>query len=430
MIHFKTKSQFYRPTLFFYYLSKNIIWSIFLIIKEEKAFPKLVFINVENINSNYISMDIHKNNKISRSKKIIKDLILNFLKNFIFEIKLDNKKAIEFNPRNNIKIMNLIKSIFENNLAFEEKTIFKALYKEPSQNEIDFLYNSYLLGKKYRSFLKNGKKFIFNGRYAPIYCFTEGLTDFDETKLNRIEVNYKNNKKHIFATNQLWKCEMVNYIESNYKITKDLDYFEKRRNATSGLDYGGQKLFTPKIVYETKKFDISLFLSSPYEFIGLPFSARETINIFKNAFREIIKFQNLGYFCAIRQHPFFINSSPLDHKLFKKWFKIMQLKGVSIFDFDANISSYKLMDNTKIIFTTGSSIGGESSYMNKYTFDFNQSSFPSFFKIVDKYDFNEVKSILENHKNKSKFNKFRLYDFYRFASFYSGVGYRIPRVLL
>ena len=60
MTNFKTKSLFYRPTLFFYYLSKNIIWSIFLIIKEEKAFPKLVFINVENIKSNHISMDIHQ----------------------------------------------------------------------------------------------------------------------------------------------------------------------------------------------------------------------------------------------------------------------------------------------------------------------------------------------------------------------------------
>ena len=62
--------------------------------------------------------------------------------------------------------------------------------------------------------------------------------------------------------------------------------------------------------------------------------------------------------------------------------------------------------------------------MNKYTFDFNQSSFPYFFKIVDKYDFNEVKDILENQKYKGKFNKFKLYDFYRFASFYSGVGYK------
>ena len=41
---------------------------------------------------------------------------------------------------------------------------------------------------------------------------------------------------------------MVNYIESNYKIAKYLDYFEKRRNSKSGLDYGGQKLFVPKIV--------------------------------------------------------------------------------------------------------------------------------------------------------------------------------------
>ena len=108
----------------------------------------------------------------------------------------------------------------------------------------------------------------------------------------------------------------------------------------------------------------------------------------------------------------------------------MQNEGVSIFDFDSNICSYKLIDNTKIIFTIGSSIGGESSFMNKHIFDFNKYSFPHHFQIVDKYDFDEVKELLENYKNKIKFNKFKLHAFYRFASFYSGFGYRIPRLLL
>ncbi len=430
MINFKSKKRFYRPTLFFYYFSKNIIWSSFLIIKEEKAFPQLVFINVENIKTNNISMDIHKNNKISRSKKIIKDLILNFLKIFILEIKLNNTKLIDVYPEKNIKIMNLIKSIFENNLAFEEKSIFKASYTKPSKKEINSLYSSFLIGEKYRSFFLNRKKFIFNGRYAPVYCFTKGLINFDDTEINRIELNFKNNKKHIFSTNELWKCGMVKYVESKYKISKDLSYFEKRRNATSGLDYGGNKIVIKKNPFDTDKFDISLFLSSPYEFVGLQYSSRESMNIFKNAFREIIKFQNLGYSCSIRQHPFFRNSNLLDHKLFNKWFRILKNEGVSIFDFDSNISSYKLIDNTKIIFTIGSSIGGESSFMNKHTFDFNKYSFPHYFKIVDKYDFDEVKQLLENYKNKIKFNKFKLNDFYRFASFYSGCGYRIPRFLL
>ena len=62
-----SKKKSTKPTLFFFYLSKNIIWSIFLILKEEKEFPRLVFIEVENIDSKYISMDTHKNKLLNKN---------------------------------------------------------------------------------------------------------------------------------------------------------------------------------------------------------------------------------------------------------------------------------------------------------------------------------------------------------------------------
>ena len=428
-----SKKKSTKPTLFFFYLSKNIIWSIFLILKEEKEFPKLVFIEVENIDSKFISMDTHKNNKTSKFKNLIKKYILFFLKKFVFVIYLSNKKTINDSQIihiNKLKKSSLISNIFQNNLAFEEKSLFKSLFAKPNEIEINFLMKCFITGIELRSIFLNSKIFIFNGRYAPIYIFFKGLTNFEEKKLNRIEITYKSGKKHVYTSPLLWNYKMSDYVQNKYGIEKDLSFFNKRRFSSSGTDIAGMKLVNYFRLKNTSNYDIVLFLSSPHEFVGLSGTARDSCNLFKRSFRELLKFKKLGYSCAVRQHPNFRNCHSLDKKLFKKWFNVLSFYGISVFDFDASISSYKLIENSKIILTVGSSIGGEASFMNKYAFDLNKYSFVLHFKVVGKFDFDKVKNILDNHKYNDKYNEFRLLNFYKFSTFFSGFGHKIPNILL
>ena len=166
-----SKKKSTKPTLFFFYLSKNIIWSIFLILKEEKEFPKLVFIEVENIDSKFISMDTHKNNKTSKFKNLIKKYILFFLKKFVFVIYLSNKKTINDSQIihiNKLKKSSLISNIFQNNLAFEEKSLFKSLFAKPNEIEINFLMKCFITGIELRSIFLNSKIFMIHTK--PTYC--------------------------------------------------------------------------------------------------------------------------------------------------------------------------------------------------------------------------------------------------------------------
>ena len=138
-----------------------------------------------------------------------------------------------------------------------------------------------------------------------------------------------------------------------------------------------------------------MFLSTPYEFIGFTNTSRESLNLLKNSFREIIKITNMGYKCIIRNHPNFDSSHYLDKKLYKRWFSILKAKGLLLVDFDDNVSSYDIAKNPKVIITQGSTIGGRLSYGGKYVFDINKNSIPLYFNIVKPYNLDKIIYYLE-----------------------------------
>ena len=188
-----------------------------------------------------------------------------------------------------------------------------------------------------------------------VFMFFEGLKI--NSKVKRIEVTYKNGKAHIYSTKgYMWKVEDIINIERKYSLKKDISFYDKR---IKGLDLDGEKFVKKNVIKDKyKQFDVAIFLSTPYEFIGFTHNSRESLNLLKNSFREIIKITNLGYKCIIRNHPNFDDSHYLDKKLYKKWFSILKQKGIVISDFDDNVSSYDIAKESKVIITQGSTIGG------------------------------------------------------------------------
>ena len=66
--------------------------------------------------------------------------------------------------------------------------------------------------------------------------FFEGLKI--DTKVKRIEITFKNDKRHIYSTKgYMWKNENVANIEKKYSFNKDISFFDKR---IKGLDLMGR----------------------------------------------------------------------------------------------------------------------------------------------------------------------------------------------
>ena len=149
---------------------------------------------------------------------------------------------------------------------------------------------------------KNETNYIYNGRKKEVFMFFEGLKI--NSKVKRIEVTFKNGKAHIYSTEgYMWKLRDIIHIERNYSFKKDISFFDKR---IKGLDLEGMKFVRKNVIKDKyQKFHVAMFLSTPYEFIGFTNTSRESLNLLKNSFREIIKITNMGYKCIIRNHPNF-----------------------------------------------------------------------------------------------------------------------------
>tara|TARA_A100001388_G_scaffold266027_1_gene238716 strand:- start:117 stop:1343 length:1227 start_codon:yes stop_codon:yes gene_type:complete len=401
-----------KVNLYFFYLSRNLLWSIFLIIKEERIFPNLIYINdLSRKNLEFSGNNFYKN--------LIKKLCLIM---FIKQISL--KGNLNSFDTNDPFVLRKIIDISENNISYHFKSLFISSIKKISDREINNLFSCYSKGYKIGQENKNVINYVFNGRKKEIFLFFEGLKV--NSKIKRIEITFKNNKRHIYSTSgYIWKAENVIDVENKYGFNKDLSFYQKR---IKGLDHDGKKFFRArKNKNKYTKIDVAVLLSTPYEFIGFTHSSREFMNIIKNSFREIIKIKNLGYKCIIRNHPNFEESHFLDKKLFSKWFEILRKNGIIVSDYNDEISSYDIAQNSKIIITLGSTIGGELSFIGKRVYDFNEKSVPVYFNVVKPYDFEEV--ILNLNKICNKKPKFKNGDFERFSGYNLGWGIEIPSIL-
>ena len=399
--------------LYFFYFSRNILWSIFLIIKEEKTFPKLIFLR-----------DISRYNleNKKRTKSILDNILIKIF--FIKQLNILDKDCSQI--ENIESISKKMKDIYENNISFDNKSLFLSRIKKITKDMENKLLNAYMNGLEFAKNNQNSTNYIFNGRKAPVFMFFEGLSNYAEVK--RIEITFKNNKRHVYASpGYLWAISNINDIEKKYGFLKDFSFYQKR---LKGLDYDGKKFV--KNINQTPKYkdlDISLFLATPYEFIGFSHTSTEYINILKNSFREIIRFKNLGYKCLIRNHPNFKECHFLDKKLYSKWFAILRNKGVLISDYNQSDSSYDIAKETKINITVGSTIGGELSFMGKKSYDINLKSQSMVFKIIKPYDFEEILKDLDDIDSKKFKSEFELNNFLRFSGYNLGWGYEIPYLL-
>ena len=406
-----------KINLYFYYPSRNVLWSIFLILKEEKIFPKLIYIND-------LSRSHFEENK--KFKKILIKFLFKVLFKFLFikQISIKNKKNVDFNQIENI-ILKKIFDIYENNVSWFYKSLFISSIRKIPKQTIKNLISCYLKGKAIGLLSKNETNYIYNGRKKEVFMFFEGLKINSTVK--RIEVTFKDGKAHIYSTKgYMWKVEDIINIESNYSFKKDISFFDRR---IKGLDLDGKKFVRKDVIKDKyQKFDVAMFLSTPYEFIGFTHTSRESLNLLKNSFREIIKINNMGYKCIIRNHPNFESSHYLDKKLYKRWFSILKAKGIVISDFDDKVSSYDIAKESKLIITQGSTIGGELSYRGKYVFDINKNSTPVYFNIVKPYNLDKIiyylESDLELYNSDHKFE-----DFERFSSYNLGWGSKVPEFL-
>ena len=402
-----------KINLYFYYISRNILWSIFLILKEEKSFPRLIFIK----NISRYNLDIDEKNNSYLVKIFMK---IFFIKQVNLFENINNKKKISN------ELLLKINDIYENNVAFDNKSLFISKIRKINRNLENKLFNCYLKGEQIGSGNKKIIHYIFNGRRAPVFMFFEGLNKF--AKVKRIEITYKNNKRHIFAiSGYLWTINRIYDVEKKYGFLKNFSFYEKR---IKGLDHDGKKFVkTNYIKSGHKNYDISLFLSTPYEFVGFSHTAKEYISILKFAFREIIKFNEMGYKCIIRNHPNFESSNYLDKKLFSKWFLYLRKKGIYISDYDEKVSSYFISSKSKINLVIGSTIGGELSFWGKNVYDFNLKSQSIIFQIVKQYDFESIIKDLKVSKLIDSKKYFNEENFKRFSGYNLGWGHEIPSFL-
>ena len=402
-----------KINLYFYYIGRNLLWSIFLILKEEKVFPRLIFLN-----------DISRY-KFDIDRKYNSSFLRLFLR--IFFIKQLNLFQDKFKYKEPSKtILEKIKNIYENNISFDNKSLFISRISKVSYEIKTKLFNCYLNGKDVAENNKNCIHYVFNGRKAPVFMFFEGLNEFAQVR--RIEITFKNNKRHVYSTSgYLWSVSNIQDVESKYGFDNDFSFYRKR---IKGLDHDGKKFVTrnsSKSKYQN--FDVSFFLSSPYEFIGFSHTSKEFMKILKFSLREIIRIRELGYKCIIRNHPNFKNSNYLDKKLISNWFNILRKKGIVISDYDEAVSSYDIAKKSKVCLTIGSTIGGELSYLGKNVYDFNSKSESIVFNIVKPYKFEKVIEDLSSKKICDLKSDFPNKNYKRFSGYKLGWGYEIPSIL-
>tara|TARA_X000000950_G_scaffold286958_1_gene397463 strand:- start:7494 stop:8999 length:1506 start_codon:yes stop_codon:yes gene_type:complete len=176
-----------------------------------------------------------------------------------------------------------------------------------------------------------------------------------------------------------------NLIKKIYKKNKNNKKFYKIANYFfSYMRYGGKKIYgreiysqlfdNKKILIPKNKKVLTIFTSSYWEFFSLHDKEWETIDQFR-ILDKILNDKELNkkYNIIIRWHPNQRFSGKGERKAIDQL--IRKNKKIIHFDYNSSINSYKLLENSDVILSFGSTIGIEATYYNKPSICFGSAFF-------------------------------------------------------
>lgn len=220
------------------------------------------------------------------------------------------------------------------------------------------------------------KVYVFNGRLS----YTKAV--LDAAKAMQIDC-YVHERASAFTKYSLFKNHTIHNITkftecvlSAWEDEKDPDkkqqsgnqfYIDRKNNVIGSwstfLDLQDPSLLPEK--WNSQNYNITLFTSSEDEFASIssewdnPFFKSQLEGLHKVA--DIVSKQSQTHL-YVRVHP---NTKSMSKDYIEELEKLAEYKNVSLIEFDSNISSYQLLENSDKIVTFGSTMGMEAVYWNK-----------------------------------------------------------------
>ena len=148
---------------------------------------------------------------------------------------------------------------------------------------------------------------------------------------------------------------------------------------------------------DKKSIKVTIFNSSSDEIASIP--ELEEYNYFgeqNDSIRELLRIlDELGGFeIILRIHP---NLSNVNYKYHEGLYILQdEFKGLKIFDANSSINSYNLVKYSDLIFTYGSTIGVEATYLKKPVINMGAASYFNIDATYNPISYIEVKELLKN----------------------------------
>ncbi|MBA4240170.1 MAG: hypothetical protein C0448_05560 [Sphingobacteriaceae bacterium] len=281
------------------------------------------------------------------------------------------------------------------------------------KNELINLYQDscriYYSAKDYIKRYQLQKIYVFNGRLS----YTKAILE----AANAMEIEcYVHERASTFSKYSLFKNHTVHNISkftrctlSAWELEKNIatkqklgnQFYIDRKNNVIGSWSSFLDLQDPQILPEKwnpKDYNITLFTSSEDEFASI--SSEWDNPFFKSQLEGLHYVANIiskqrQMHLYIRVHP---NTKLMSSLYIDELKKLGFYENVSLIDFDSNISSYKLLDNSDKIITFGSTMGMEAVYWGKPSILLGKTLY---YKLKGPHiplDINDVESLILNKK--------------------------------
>ena len=348
---------------------------------------------------------------LKKVEKIIK-------KNIYQEIKKLNKlDALDiYNSKEYVvENMNIFDSAFSAIMTLEDvesykpskQKINKHLKKQLKIGIKNIFISNYILSEK-----KPNLVYLFNGRlprYSPlIFICKQGSIPFNvyEYPIYKdtnylVTENYIPHDINIFSKD-LFKTYKNSKVEESLKIKEGMDYVKSRVERTNIEFSSSWSRFQNKneSMNITDSNIITIFTSTEAEFASIKeVTDSRFYSSQKEPIKEILDFfdaANSGFNIYIRVHPNASqdNAHQEDMKSFEK-----EYKNLKVIDPFSTIDTYQLIKDSNVIFTCGSTVSVEASYLMKEVYTIGTSVFKNFFPNSHIYSMEKLKDILLKIKN-------------------------------
>ena len=348
----------------------------------------------ELLNKQQIGKIIEYENLIKKKNRV-DDEILKFLKdtnNYLEDI-IKTTMITEFNSVNfdykHEKYFNFFKKISKQTI----KSFYSSLNHIQKFNPDElYIFNGRLY--RYQAMLRVAQSILkdenINIYEFPLFGFQNMMivkknyfADFKNLSKELLKfqksINVKFSKKEIIVKNWIQNRELGN----NYKL--DFYPWEKK-----------QILKTLPKKFNQSNFNISYFMSTETEFLGIPenekdFAFKNNLNVIEVILKKIKNKSNV--FLTVKTHPLITNDTMIDLK------RLIELKNkysnLLIEEPSSTIDSYWLIKNSNLIIVLGSTVGIEAAFYKKNVISISNSPFMSFGAVKRIITANELNLLLE-----------------------------------